>query len=96
MLDPSSKRQIQNKQFANEISSSLRGVTLRDRMKSKEIRKKWKAEEMIGDTQNYQLKWNQHVLRIPESSIPRKALQYRPQGKRDLGRPYCRRKDQFM
>ena len=36
------------------------------------------------DIQNYQLKWNQHVLRTPENRIPRKALQYRPQGKRDL------------
>ena len=24
---------------------------------------------------------------MPEKRIPRKALQYRPQGKRDLGRP---------
>ena len=35
------------------------------------------------------MKWNQHVLRMPENRIPCKALQYRPQGKRDLGRPYC-------
>ena len=28
---------------------------------------------MIDDTQNYQLKWNQHVLRMPENRLPRKA-----------------------
>ena len=39
---------------------------------------------MINDIQNYRLKWNQHVLRMPENRIPHKALQYRPQGKRDL------------
>jgi hypothetical protein len=55
-----------------------------------------KVEEMINEMQNYQVKWNQHVLRMPENRTPRKALQYRPQGKRDLGRPYCRWKDQFM
>ena len=75
---------------------SLSGVTLRDRIKSEEIRKKWNVEEMLDDVQNYQLKWNQHVLRMPENTIPRKALQYRRQGKRDLGRPYYRWKDQFM
>ena len=48
------------------------------------------------DIQNYQLKWNQHVLRMPENRLPRKALQYRPQVKRDLGRRYRRWKDQFM
>ena len=40
---------------------SSSGVTLRDRIKSEEIRKKWNVEEMIDDIQNYQLKQNQHV-----------------------------------
>ena len=35
---------------------SLSGVTLRDWIKSEEIRKKWNVEEMIDDIQNYQLK----------------------------------------
>jgi hypothetical protein len=75
---------------------SLSGVTLRDRIKSEKIRKQWKVEEIIDDIKNYQQKWNQHVLRMPENRIPRKSLQYQPQGKRDLGRPYRRWKDQFM
>jgi hypothetical protein len=65
---------------------SLSGVTLRDRIKSEEIRKKWNVEEMLDDVQNYQLKWNQHVLRMPENTIPRKALQYRPPGKRGFSK----------
>ena len=75
---------------------SLSGVTLRDRIKSEEIRKYWKVEEMIDNIQNYQLKWNQHVLRMPENRLPRKALHYQPQGKMDLGRSYRRWKDQVM
>ena len=75
---------------------SLSGVTLRDKIKSEEIGKKCNVEEMIDDIQNYQLKWNQNVLRMPENRIPRKALQYRPQGKRDIGRSYRRWKDQFV
>ena len=58
------------------ILRSLSGVTLRDRIKSEEIRKKWNVEEMIANIQNYQLKWNQHVLKMPENTIPLKALQY--------------------
>ena len=49
---------------------SLSGVTLSDRIESEEIRKNWKVEEMIDDIQNYQLKWNQHFLRMPENRIP--------------------------
>ena len=53
--------------------------------------------DTIGDNiQNYQLKWYQHVRRMPENRIPRKAMQYRRKGKRDLRRPYRRWKDQFM
>ena len=44
---------------------SLSGVTLRDRIKSDGIRKKCKLEEMLDDIQNYQPKWNKHVLRMP-------------------------------
>ena len=44
-------------------------------------------EYLIHDIQNHQQKWNQHVLKMPENRLPRKALQYRPQGKGDLGRP---------
>ena len=43
---------------------------------------------------SYQLKWNQHVLRMPENRLPRKAVQYRSQGKMDLGRPYRRWKEE--
>ena len=41
------------------VLRSLNGVTLRNRIKSEEIRKKLNVEEMIDDIQNYQLKWNQ-------------------------------------
>ena len=57
---------------------------------------KSKVEEIIDDIQNYQQKLNQRVLRMPENRLPRKPLQCQPQGKRDLGRPYRRWKDQFM
>ena len=74
---------------------SLSGVTLRDRIKSEKSKKQWKVEEIIDDIQNYQQKWNQHVVRMPENRLPRKSLQL-PQGKRDLGRPCRHWKDQFM
>ena len=60
--------------------SSLGGVRLRDRIKSEEISKKWNVEEITDDIKNYQLKWNQNVLKMLKNRIPRKAMQYRPQG----------------
>ena len=64
---------------------SLIGVTLRDRIKIEKIRKQFKVQEIINDIPNYQQKWNQHVLRMPENRLLRKSLQYQPQGKRYLG-----------
>ena len=43
-------------------------VNIRDRIKIQEIRKNCNVEKMIDDIQNYQLKWNQYVLRMPENS----------------------------
>ena len=70
---------------------SSSGFTLRGKIKSEDITKNCKVEKIIDDIQIYQQKWNQHVLRMS-----RKALQYRPKRKRDLGRPYRRWKNQFM
>ena len=86
MLSPSSKRQIQNKQFANEIFMLFERRYIKGRIKSEEIMKKWIIGEMIYGNQNYQLIWNQHVLKMPENRIPRKGLQYQPKEKRDLGK----------
>ena len=38
-----------------------------------------KIEDIVNDIQNYQQKWNQHVLRMPENRLTLKALQFRPQ-----------------
>lgn len=59
----------------------LSGVTLRDRMKSKDLRNQWEVEEMTHDIKNYQLKWNQHILRVPQEWLPLKALHYKAQGR---------------
>ena len=62
---------------------SLGGVTLRDRIKSEEIKKKWNVEEMIDDVQNYQngtnmflggLKIDYHAISTPRKKGFRKTL----------------------
>ena len=71
-------RKFRRKECKMRFLRSLSRVTLRDRIKSENIRKQWKVEEIIDDIQNYQQKWNQHVLRMPENRLPRKSLQYQP------------------
>ena len=54
----------------------MKGLHNVNNPKIRKITKKWKVEEIIDDIQNYQQKWNQHVLRMPGNRLPRKALQY--------------------
>jgi len=43
----------------------------------------------------YQKKWPQHVQMMNRNKIPKQALQYRPKGRRNIGRPKKRWKDQL-
>jgi hypothetical protein len=79
-----------------EFIHSLTGVTLRDRIKSEDLRNRWRVHKMVQEVQNYQFKWMQHVLRMPANSLPRKLLKYKPHGRRDLGIPHRRWTDQFV
>ena len=40
-------------------------------------------------------KWPQHVQRIDTNRLPKQALQYKPKGRRNIGRPRKRGKDQL-
>jgi hypothetical protein len=41
-------------------------------------------------------KWLQHVQRMDTNSTPKQALQYRPKGRRNIGRPRKRCRDQLL
>jgi hypothetical protein len=56
--------------------------------------RKTKADHIVDEIQNYQKTWLQHVKMMEHSRIPRMALEYQPKGKRDIGRPKTRWRDQ--
>ena len=47
------------------------------------------------EIKQYQEKWLQHVQRMDTNRIPKQALQYKPKGRRHIGRPRKRWRDQF-
>jgi hypothetical protein len=75
---------------------SLTGVTLRDRIKSEDLRNRWRVHEMVQEVQNYKFKRTQHVLRMPANLLPLKLLKYKPHGRRGLGRPHRRWTDKSL
>ena len=73
----------------------LLGITKLDREKNQCIRKKTETQNIIKEIQQYQRKWLQHVQRMDTNRIPKQALQYRPKGRRNIGRARKRWRDQL-
>ena len=49
----------------------------------------------IKEIKQYQEKWLQHIQRMDTDRIPKQALQYKPKGRRNIGRPRNRWRDQL-
>jgi hypothetical protein len=56
---------------------------------------KWRAENIVKEIKQYQKQWLQHVQRIDTNREPKKALQYRPKGRRNIGRSRKRERYQL-
>jgi hypothetical protein len=59
------------------------------------ISEKLGVQNIVKEIKQYQQKWLQHVQRMDTNRVPKQALQYRPKGRRNIGRPRKRWKDQF-
>jgi hypothetical protein len=53
------------------------------------------AHDIVKEIKQYQKKWLQHVQRMDTNRLPKQALQYKPKGRRNIGRPKKRRRDQL-
>ena len=73
----------------------LLGVTKLDKEKNQCIRQKTGAQNIVKEMKQYQEKWLQHVPRMDTNRLPKQALQYKPKGRRNIGRPRKRWRDQL-
>ena len=58
------------------------------------IREETGEQNTVKEIKQYQKKWLQHVQRMDTNRIPRRTLKYRPEGRRNVGRPKKRWSDQ--
>jgi hypothetical protein len=66
-----------------------------DKEKNQCIRGKNGNTEHTKGNKTVPEKWLQHVQRMDTNRIPRQALRYRPEGRKNVGRPKKRWKDQL-
>ena len=73
----------------------LLGITKLDKEKNQCIRGKTRAEDIVKEIKQYQEKWLQHIQKMDTNRVPKQALQYKPKGRRHIGRPRKRWRGQF-
>jgi len=77
------KREEQRLEAAQmKFLKHLLGITKLDKEKNQCIREKTGAENIVKEIKQYQEKWLQHVQRMDTNRIPKRALQYKPKGRR--------------
>ena len=57
--------------------------------------KKTGAQDIVTEIKQYQKKWLQLVQRMDTNRLPKQALQYKPKGRRNIGRPRKKWRDQL-
>jgi hypothetical protein len=73
----------------------LLGITKLDRERNQSSGEKLGVQNIVLEIKQYQREWLQHVERVNTERIPKQALKYRSEGKRSIGRPRKRWKDQL-
>ena len=79
----------------DEIFETLTWNNKLDKEKNQCIRQKTGAHNILKEIKQYQEKRLQHVQRMDANRIPRQALQYKQKGRRNIGRPRKRWRDQL-
>jgi len=90
------KREEQRLEVAQiKFLRHLLGITKLDKEKNQYIRGKTGAQNIVEEIKQYQKKWLQHVQRMDKNRLPRQVLKYRPEGRRNIGRPKKRWRGQL-
>ena len=91
------KREKQRSETAQmKFLRHLLGITKLDKEKNHCIRgKKTGAQNIVKEIKQHQKRWLRHVQRMDTDRLPKQALQYKPKGRRNIGRPRKRWRDQL-
>ena len=65
----------------------LLGITKLDKEENRCVRGKTGAQNIVKEIKQYQEKWLQHVQRMDTNRLPKQAPQYKPKGRKNVGRP---------
>ena len=73
----------------------LAGYTFYDHKTNDYIRRELRITGILDKIDEYRRNWLSHLQRMPQNRIPLKLYHYRPQGRRTIGRPKKRWREQL-
>jgi hypothetical protein len=73
----------------------LAGYTRQDNKTKDSVRRELQTEYILDKTDEYRRNWLLHLQRMPPNRIPLKSYHYRPNGRRTIGRPKKRWREQL-
>ena len=94
-LTASQRRRIEAAEM--KLLRPLAGYTLHDHKTNDFIRRELKITGMLDRIDEYRLNWHWHLhlQRMPQNRIPLKSYRYRTPGRRTIGRPKKRWREQL-
>jgi hypothetical protein len=92
-LTASQRRRIEAAEM--KLLRPLAGYTLYDHKTNDSIRRELQITCILDKRNEYRLNWLLHLQRMPQNRIPLKSYHYIPQGRRTIGRPKKRWREQL-
>ena len=92
-LTVSQRRRIEAAEM--KLLRPLAGFTLYDHKANDYIRRELQITGILDKIDEYRRNWFQHLQRMPQNRILFKSYYYRPQGRRTIGRPKKRWREQL-
>jgi hypothetical protein len=83
ILRSQDRKRIETSQM--RFLKAVAGVTLRDRIRSEDVRKRLQTWNVVEDIKQYQRKLLEHVESMSPERLPWQAYFYTPTGRRDSG-----------
>ena len=71
------------------------GYTLWDKKRSSDIREQLGIFNINDKLTKYKINWGEHIQRMDVNRLPKKNLDHKPEGRRNIGRPQTRWEDDF-
>ena len=85
------KRDMTHLEAAEMRLRSVKGYTRLDKIRNEVIRKELEISGIQDVKSKYKQNWINHLERMDNTRLTKHALKYKPQGRRDRGRPRKRR-----